>query len=262
MEMSLMINKRCVAIVLAMGFIISISIDNVLGQDKYSQDLAAKELANTYQDSLSIPGSSQPIDQEYAPPKAIVTLDPSEIIDQEYAPPLDDVTGMVSPTAIDAVLHRPPSLSLWIHGPTAWNQYAQIPYDPEGTNLELVAFYENVDQGSRGKLLEIYSSSPYTQVDPSIYTKGNYKITDYFFSPGYSQIPWTPTSGNPGYTQMPRTSPIGDGLFSDDIPGFYYLMCTVNDRDGYVILSSNIVTINVVGAVQTRYLETYPVVRI
>ncbi|MCJ7444979.1 MAG: hypothetical protein MUO26_10710 [Methanotrichaceae archaeon] len=77
-------SKLFAAIVLAMGLIASIGC--VMGQDKYAQDLASKELANKYQDGLSIPGSEQPIDQGYAPPEVIVRLDPSEIINQGSPP--------------------------------------------------------------------------------------------------------------------------------------------------------------------------------
>ncbi|MCJ7444980.1 MAG: hypothetical protein MUO26_10715 [Methanotrichaceae archaeon] len=119
-----------------------------------------------------------------------------------------------------AISSQTPSIFLWIHGDTSWTYYEAVPQD---ANVELLVDYAYADKESPGKLLEIYSSSPYRQPDPSIYTEGNYKTTDYIFNPGYTQIP-----------------------FSCYDKGLYYLMCTLNDQYGNVIQSSNIVTINVV----------------
>jgi hypothetical protein len=177
----------------------------VTSQDEYAQDLTAKENANAHQTGLSIPGSGQPIDRG-------------------YAPPLNDVTGALNPSAIDAGLPPTPSLSLWIRGPVSWSQYARI---PKSTSSQLLVAYAGGYKGSPGKLHELYSSSPYTRVDPIIYAEGNYKMadyktTDYVFNE---------------YTLIP---------FSRDVEGFYYLMCTINDEYGNVILSSNIATIEVI----------------
>jgi hypothetical protein len=66
MEMSPMIDKRFVVIVLATGLIASVGIGIILGQedkDKLIQEMKEKELAIKDQAALFIPSAEQPMDQ-------------------------------------------------------------------------------------------------------------------------------------------------------------------------------------------------------
>jgi hypothetical protein len=61
MEISFMSNKKYVVIILVLGLLLSIGF--VVSQDKYAEELAAKELANKDQAGLAIPELERPIDE-------------------------------------------------------------------------------------------------------------------------------------------------------------------------------------------------------
>ena len=151
-----MINRKFVAIVLAMGLLLSIGC--VADQDKFAEEPAAKELAYKDQTGLVIPGPEDvrvtPMDQGKLEPAVVV---PSEI--------------------------QGHGISLWIQGSTGWTQYAVV---PQSSTLSLVAYtplpnaYTPNDTTIPGELLEMYPSTPSSQ--------GIYQKTYYNFNPGHNQI--------------------------------------------------------------------------
>ena len=209
--MNSMINEKFVAIVLAVGLLLSIGC--VVSQDKYAEDLGAKELAYQDQPGLVIPGpedvKANSPDQGGLQSEAVVPSDVLGAGQGRAAPSVPDIVGLGD-------------LSLYIeydNGPIT--HHVVIPI---GSSVYLHAVTRGADgQGLTGELLEIYPITPLPQLNPS---QGFYQKTVYDFSSGFRNIPRT-----------------------FDAEGTYYFLFTTNDpSNNRVIHWSNAVVIEVVPA--------------
>ena len=203
-----MINKKYAAIVLAIGLIASIGI--VLSEDKYAEDLAAKEPAYTGQTDLDFPN----------PEDVKVTPDDQGGLQSEFVA-LKDMLDQLDQSVVVVPPMEYPSVYLWIRGSTSYTQYAIVPL---GSSVSLLVCIPAPDANplttylpvttTPGELVKIYSSTPYRD--------GMYEERTYYnFNLGYTEIPFR----------------------SDDV-GTYHLKITTIDPTSYrVIQQSNTVVI-------------------
>jgi len=202
------INKKYAAIVLAIGLIASIGI--VLSEDKYAEDLAAKEPAYTGQTDLDFPN----------PEDVKVTPDDQGGLQSEFVA-LKDMLDQLDQSVVVVPPMEYPSVYLWIRGSTSYTQYAIVPL---GSSVSLLVCIPAPDANplttylpvttTPGELVKIYSSTPYRD--------GMYEERTYYnFNLGYTEIPFR----------------------SDDV-GTYHLKITTIDPTSYrVIQQSNTVVI-------------------
>ena len=224
-----MINKKYAAIVLAIGLIASIGI--VLSEDKYAEDLAAKEPAYTGQTDLDFPNPEDvkvtPDDQGGLQSEFVALKDMLDQLDQSVVvvPPrevaLKDMLDQLDQSVVVVPPMEYPSVYLWIRGSTSYTQYAIVPL---GSSVSLLVCIPAPDANplttylpvttTPGELVKIYSSTPYRD--------GMYEERTYYnFNLGYTEIPFR----------------------SDDV-GTYHLKITTIDPTSYrVIQQSNTVVI-------------------
>jgi hypothetical protein len=143
-----MINRKFVAMVLAVGLLLSMGC--VVGLDKFAEEPGAKELAYKDQTGLVIPG------------------------------PEDVIVTPANQAQPEAVM---PTISLWIEVGTSRTQYAHIPIE----SSVLLSVYipppnEYAPSGIPipGELLKMYPST--------LFQPGNYQKYYYNFNPEFDQI--------------------------------------------------------------------------